>query len=1080
MRGELAAKGAPVESAPGVLAVEDRLWFELEPLLLGALETPALLALPVRLVVPSRSLREHLSGALLRRAGRALLGVSVQTLHRLAEEVLERAGEAAPAGADLLPIAIRRLSREEPALRGPLDGLADGYAAIEAVVADLLDAGFEAVHAEAVEELLAQELGSDEAGARARAAVRVAARVAELAGAGVMAHRSALFRRARELLEADPPRALPARAVWIHGYADATGVQTDLLEALVRRRGARALVDRPPDPGRPGEVDPSAVFGERFAARLAQGTAVRASASPAPPAPELRVLRAPGPGAEARAVALELRRLLDAGAVPERLGVVARDLAPYRIPLRLHFGRLGIPFSGLGEPGPAGPAARRLGALADLLREGERAAAERWLEALVALPRPGSGPERPGGDPRALSHLERVDLRRALHRQGIARLADLAALEPAAPPGVLAAATLAARRLLARGLANAAPEPLAARAARLLRCAEEDLGWEPALAEHAALAALLAGCAGSPQGELELDAEEFRLWLGRSLAEAARPPLGGAGAGVQVLSVMEARARCFEQLVLLGMNRGAFPRAVREDPILPDSVRRRLRSLLPDLPVKSEGYDEERFLFAELLSASPRVLLSCAVCDDDGQARPPSPLLERLPLAQQGSVPGLYAPEAADAGATLRPAHEHAVLAGLYGTRARFEEILALALVERRALLDAPALEEPADLARARRAVLEELDAGPGRQRDLGPYLGFVGEAAGPDDPRRAPLYLTTVERAATCPWQAFLTRWLRLAPPADALGAFPSARGALLGTVVHEALQALVVEALGPAAPASLAEAAARAPTPVAWPDEARLEALVARAAERACRRHGIVFPGFARVLALQARPHLEAARALDWAAGAVPALAAEVEGSLAVTDAAGAQRLIHFRADRVDRVGGALRLTDYKTGTGYEKQLKPEQRRKGYLARAARGEGLQAAAYALAARQLESAGSEGRYAFLSPEAPPHARVFAVPEGDADFAQALAASVGAVLEAFDRGSLFPRVVEPDGESEPRSCGYCEVREACLRGDSGARLRLLDFVERAQARRARSEPEASEGPAERALLRLFELPRASS
>ena len=72
----------------------------------------------------------------------------------------------------------------------------------------------------------------------------------------------------------------------------------------------------------------------------------------------VEVLHAPGLQAEVREVAERIRARIDAGAEPERIAVVARDLAPYALPLRRHFRRLGVPFSGLGVQGPPGPAGR--------------------------------------------------------------------------------------------------------------------------------------------------------------------------------------------------------------------------------------------------------------------------------------------------------------------------------------------------------------------------------------------------------------------------------------------------------------------------------------------------------------------------------------------------------------------------------------------------------------------------------------------------------------------------------------------------------------------------------------------------
>src|SRR5262249_3911150 len=139
-----------------------------------------------------------------------------------------------------------------------------------------------------------------------------------------------------------------------------------------------------------------------------------------------------------------------------------------------------------------------------------------------------------------------------------------------------------------------------ARVAALL----EELGWgraggsRPRLGRrlrgdvamiHEALAGLAAG---PPPAFPPTLAEPSRL-LGESpaLASGATDLLGGAGGGVQALSVTEARARTFDHLFVLGMNRDVFPRVVREDPLLPDALRAVLRGVLPDVPIKATGFD---------------------------------------------------------------------------------------------------------------------------------------------------------------------------------------------------------------------------------------------------------------------------------------------------------------------------------------------------------------------------------------------------------------------------------------------------------------------------------------------------------
>ena len=75
-------------------------------------------------------------------------------------------------------------------------------------------------------------------------------------------------------------------------------------------------------------------------------------------------------------------------------------------------------------------------------------------------------------------------------------------------------------------------------------------------------------------------------------------------------------------------------------------------------------------------------------------------------------------------------------------------------------------------------------------------------------------------------------------------------------------------------------------------------------------------------------------------------------------------------------------------------------------------------------------------------------AREFEAGPLDKDLADAFTKSVRSVLGVWDAGTFFPRIVDPAGREEPGRCKRCEVAEACLRGDSGARLRLFEWSER--------------------------------
>ena len=56
---------------------------------------------------------------------------------------------------------------------------------------------------------------------------------------------------------------------------------------------------------------------------------------------------------------------------------------------------------------------------------------------------------------------------------------------------------------------------------------------------------------------------------------------------------------------------------------------------------------------------------------------------------------------------------------------------------------------------------------------------------------------------------------------------------------------------------------------------------------------------------------------------------IGAELEAAVEVEGGDGKVRRVGFRVDRVDRVGGHLRLTDYKTGRTLSVAVKPEDSR-------------------------------------------------------------------------------------------------------------------------------------------------------
>ena len=538
----------------------------------------------VRVVVPSGALRLHL-GRRLVASGGPRLGIQVQTLHKLAEELLERAGERLPGGGALFDVLVRRVAEEEAEL-GALAMLEDGYAAVATSVRELLDAGLGPFDAdpigESLDDALLQGRIRPPHHARARAVLRVALGcLAEMEEQGV-ARPSAVLRRAAELFEQDP-ELLP-HPVILYGFVEEHGVAVALLSALLRAPHNSIYLDYPPDPREPERTDASHELAQTLLERLAvPGHVLRLPENI--PLPTLVLGKAPGMSAEAREVAFRIRQLLDQGVAPEEISVVARNLGPYVSPLRVQLRRLGVPWSGVEEPGPPDASVRRGKALLDLLHHRDETPVDRWLACLGSLPAaPGPG----------ILFSRRVkplrhDLRVALRVVGASTLAEIAAIsvdavtrdgflplpvrrgmthgeelpegedleevaedeeqQPAQPGGnskvprryfgrdrlarVVEVAAMAATRLVqwqqAASRERGAGMPLRGHLEQLRLLIDEDLGWLPEIAGVPQLQEALRKLGrGIPSG-LELSLDEFVLLVGRCLKELPGHALGGGG-----------------------------------------------------------------------------------------------------------------------------------------------------------------------------------------------------------------------------------------------------------------------------------------------------------------------------------------------------------------------------------------------------------------------------------------------------------------------------------------------------------------------------------------------------------------------
>ena len=504
--------------------------------------------------------------------GRSAAGIEIVTLHGLASEVAARCGERRRPGRQLLGVLVGRFARREPALARLASGFEDGELPVAATVRDLLDAGLAPEGAEAVGELLAGHPDAAER-TRAEALVRIASGVAFALDAGGLDLAGDLLRRAARRIADDPDRALPARAVLVHGFADATGVATDLVEALVRHRGAWVYLDEPPDPAEPSRPDLGVAFGRRFAERLQGAAPVERDAAPQSAPRRLALVGAPGGrgrgargwrGGSARSSTPARRRSGSGWWRATWRRTRGRSTATSAA------WRSRSPCS--TRPGSSDAGTRRARALAELLRLQAAAPADSWLA--------------------AAGEASEFDLRLALHACGAARVRDVAALDPAAVlDGERRAAAAGADRALGpdrrwedgpdeeeiavaprrrlpgarlrRAVARAAalvarfdgwPEEaaLAAHVRRLRRLLAGDLAFRGEAPGAAAVAGVVAAVAAELPDGFRLARDEFFLLVRRALGrDRGRAPrrrrrrragaVGDRGAGADVRASLRPR-----------------------------------------------------------------------------------------------------------------------------------------------------------------------------------------------------------------------------------------------------------------------------------------------------------------------------------------------------------------------------------------------------------------------------------------------------------------------------------------------------------------------------------------------------------
>lgn len=516
----------------------------------------------------------------------------------------------------------------------------------------------------------------------------------------------------------------------------------------------------------------------------------------------------------------------------------------------------------------------------------------------------------------------------------------------------------------------------------------------------------------------ELSWEEWVELFHRVLDETSIPIEEERYQGVQVLDAMTARGRTVRALFVLGMNDKVFPRFVREDPFLRDRQRVVLESTLGyKIDEKLAGHEEELLLF-ELLSrsATNRLYLSYQRADETGRVMAPSGFIamamrdprfigrpertvpRRLTqrINVQPSIQDLLPAEDLALGCLLQGHDALPILDAIGRDHPLFERgIAALKIIER---------ESP----------------------ELGSFDGMVGiQAPASSRPAERSFSPTALEQYATCPFQYFAGKVLRLKPVRQLHdNHLPSL---MLGTLVHESLRVSYERLLL-----------------LQWPDEQLAEATVQSTV------HEAVTETFAAHAASQGTGH-----ALLWtlAREQVTALVAAAvssdheeylsTGFRPVAFEAAAQGIvplgsnspsgslkIHGTLDRVDyRVEPpALRIVDYKFKQGSEISAVDRN----LALSAVRGFRLQPPLYARMALPSLPAATDVQLLFLAPQWKQEISRSTFDAGlwTSHTGDMIRQTLATLIQGIVNREFF---ILPDGY-----CDYCEYSGACRRYDGMA------------------------------------------
>ena len=525
----------------------------------------------------------------------------------------------------------------------------------------------------------------------------------------------------------------------------------------------------------------------------------------------------------------------------------------------------------------------------------------------------------------------------------------------------------------------------------------------------------------------EVTLDEVRESLARRLAEVVTRSRGDRYGRVWVGPIDAARGLTFDVVAVPGLSERAFPRVIREDPMLLDRQR---GAISADLPVRSDRAERERLRLRIAVGAATRkLILSYSSLNlVEGRPQVPSYYLAEAFRAGLGKIPTL-AEIRAQAGresqvvrgirAPRNPSHaidrREFDLGRVAGALGRPEAGSAGAGTAAYLLSD-PALA---------RSLRQEYMRQQWKWQSPDGFLNPDPEALAALErhrPGNRSFSVTGLEAYASCPYQFFLKNILRLRPierPEALLHLDPLTRGSLLHDVFFHLGREFRERNLAPLAEERLSEAF-RVLETVFWQVEEEVRERVAPAIDRIWRDQmdGLLgdLRGFLQRYAATGRVPL--ANELTFGMGARQPADPASRTEAAVLP--GGLRL-HGSIDVVERLAdGAIQITDYKTGRASIETTRQQRIIFG-------GRALQPLLYALAYEALSGAPTaSGRLYYATIRG---TYLETVVDTASEESRAVFEAFVDGLDRATRNGRFPALPNP-GVSY-RVCDYCDYLPVC-------------------------------------------------